>query len=49
LALAAEECQQPLIVDIEAESLGGGVEISAVDKERDALGWIEMHLRIPSS
>src|SRR5204863_5964911 len=30
--------QQPLIVDVEAERLGGGVEIGAVDEQRDLFG-----------
>jgi hypothetical protein len=32
-----ELTQQPLVVDVETEGLGGGVEVCAVDKQRDLL------------
>ena len=43
LALAAEQRQQPLVVDVEAERLGGRVEVGAVNEERKALSRIKMH------
>ena len=35
IAARLEFAQQPLVVDVEAERLGGGVEIGAVDEESD--------------
>ena len=36
--------QQPLVVDVEAERLGGGIKVGAVDEERDALILVKMHV-----
>jgi hypothetical protein len=43
LPLAAEQRQQALVVDVEAQGFGGGVEVGAVDEQRDALGGVKMH------
>ena len=43
--MTTEMHQESLIVDVETKSLRSCIEIGAVDKERDALIWIEIHLR----
>src|SRR5262249_6043321 len=42
-AAGAELFQQPLVVDVEAQPLGGGIEVGPVDEERQPLGGIEGH------
>jgi hypothetical protein len=43
-AALAELVQQLLVVDVEAEGLGGGIEVGAVDEQRDAVGGVKGHL-----
>src|SRR5207244_10347296 len=39
IAARMELAQQPLVIDIEAERLGGGVEVGAVNEQSDLFGW----------
>jgi hypothetical protein len=44
MALLPEQLQEPLVIDVEAQGLCGGVQVGSVDKECDAFVRIEIHI-----